>query len=331
MGFENPLLGLLGAIVTGAVIFILRFKKNHFALDIPLGPPGGSVFKPPIGVETLVALLQWLERVGLVCLLIALAGPVSIRPETLWMDRGADVLFVLDISPSMSALDMGGRSRFDVATTLIRDFANQRNADGIGLVAVAADSALLVPPTIDRTVLLDRLDSLKIGELGDGTALGTGIALGALHIGSSGAPKRAVVLITDGENNAGAVNPTTAAAILRTLGVSLWVIGVGTAGEVPIDYLDPETHIRRTGMLDSRFNADTLESIAQAGGGTYLSAPTAQALEAAFSKINTQEASFSRSRTVYHTTALHTPFVILALVLLGGGRFFRRQILGAFV
>jgi Ca-activated chloride channel family protein len=267
----------------------------------------------------------------LVCLLIALAGPVSIRPETLWMDRGADVLFVLDISPSMSALDMGGRSRFDVATTLIRDFANQRNADGIGLVAVAADSALLVPPTIDRTVLLDRLDSLKIGELGDGTALGTGIALGALHIGSSGAPKRAVVLITDGENNAGAVNPTTAAAILRTLGVSLWVIGVGTAGEVPIDYLDPETHIRRTGMLDSRFNADTLESIAQAGGGTYLSAPTAQALEAAFSKINTQEASFSRSRTVYHTTALHTPFVILALVLLGGGRFFRRQILGAFV
>jgi len=233
MGFENPLLGLLGAIITVAVILVLRFKKSHFALDIPLGPPGGSIFKPPIGVETLVALLRWMERVGLVCLLVALAGPVSIRHETLWMDRGADVLFVLDISPSMSALDMGGRSRFDVATALIRDFANQRNADGIGLVAVAADSALLVPPTIDRTVLLDRLDSLKIGELGDGTALGTGIALAALHIGSSGAPKRAVVLITDGENNAGAVNPTTAAGCFADPGGFFMGTWSGNRGRSP--------------------------------------------------------------------------------------------------
>ena len=138
-----------------------------------------------------------------------------------------------------------------------------------------------------------------------------------------------MVLITDGENNAGSVHPETAAAILREEGISLWVIGVGSSGEVPIDYIDPHTRMRRTGSFYSRFEPENLRAIAQKAGGTYLSAPSAQAFATAFSRLHEGEMIIRRSGLLTKTRSVYRPFIMAALILLCLARFIRRYILGA--
>jgi Ca-activated chloride channel family protein len=335
-GFERPLVLVLGAaaLILGAVLF--RRSRDALTLDMPLGPPGGIPFKPPFGIELLTRLLLVLDFLALALLFTAAAGPRLISTETVWLNRGADILFVLDISPSMAGIDMDGRSRFDAARELIRDFAQSRPSDAIGLVGVGNEASLLVPPTVDRNVLFSRLEGLHIGELGDGTALGMGLAVAALHIRSSGAfgtgedlPRKAVALITDGENNAGTIHPETAAALLREMGVSLWIIGAGSTGEVPIDYVDPYSRMRRTGVFDSRFDPEKLRSIARVGNGTFIAAPSGQAFAGAFARLNQGELVIRRSGTLSREQPFHRPLTILALLLICLSRFVRRVILGA--
>ncbi|MDR3122595.1 MAG: VWA domain-containing protein [Treponema sp.] len=331
IGFERPLLLFAGAVIVSLCFVIARFSKDAFALSVPLGPPGGSPFKPPFNVEFLVKAIRVLDLAGALALFVAAAGPVFISTELVWLNRGADILFVVDISPSMAGIDMNGSSRFDAARRLVRDFAAARPSDAIGLVAVGNEAGLMVPPTVDRSALYSRLETLKIGELGDGTALGLGLGIAALHIRNSTAPRRAVALITDGENNAGAINPETAAAALRDAGASLWVVGVGGGGEVPIDYTDPVTRIRRTGVFDSRFNAATLRAIARSGGGQYIGAPSAEAFSQAFSLIDQGEMIIRRSGVINRTRSFQAPLAAAALALICAARFMRRYILGAFL
>jgi Ca-activated chloride channel family protein len=151
-----------------------------------------------------------------------------------------------------------------------------------------------------------------------------------------------VALITDGENNAGAIHPETAAAALKNAHTregqasngspaSLWVIGVGGGGEVPIDYLDPVTRIRRTGTFDSRFNAESLRAIAQSGGGQYIAAPSAESFAHAFARIDEGELIIRRSLPINRTRSFQAPLIAAALALIGAARVLRRYILGAFL
>lgn len=330
-GFERPLVAAAAFVVIPLAVFIARRLHNPFVASIPLGPPGGTPFKAPFNMYGLVKALRVLEYCGAALLFFSAAGPVIKTSETVWLNRGADILFVIDTSPSMAALDMDGMNRFNAARRLLVDFAESRPADGIGLVAVGNDAALLVPPTTDREVLFSRLEQLRIAELGDGTALGMGLAVAAFHLEKSAAPRRAAVLITDGENNAGAIHPETAAAVLRDLGISLWVIGIGSGGEVPIDYVDPHTRMRRTGLFDSRFDVEALRRISLAGGGTWLSAPSAEALAAAFSRLDDREMVVRRSGIVERRQSCRLPFMFGALGLLAGLRFIKRVFLGALV
>jgi Ca-activated chloride channel family protein len=331
MGFEYPALLALGVVFILLAVFIPRFFRSLFVLTIPLGAPGGLPFKPPFGGGFLLKFLKGLEISGVLLLFIAGAGPVSKSAERVWLSRGADILFVLDISPSMAGIDMNGRNRFDAARDLIRGFAENRPSDAVGLVAVGYDAALMVPPTVDRRALYSRLESLRIAELGDGTALGMGLAVAALHLRNSSAPRRVVALLSDGENNAGAVHPLSAAPVLRDLGLSLWVVGIGSGGEIPIDYVDPFTRMRRTGLFDSRFDSESLKAIAQAGEGIYLPAPSGEALIAAFSRIAGEERIVGRSGVLIRRSSRHEPLIILALALLAGSRFLRRCLLGGWV
>jgi Ca-activated chloride channel family protein len=331
LSFERPFLIGAGLVLLPVILFMSRFFRSIFILTVPLGPPGGIPFKAPLNIEFLVKIIHVLEFLGVLLLWAAAAGPRFLSAETVWLNRGADILFVVDVSPSMAGLDMDGHSRFDAAGSLVRDFAARRPSDALGLVAVGDDAALLVPPTVDRASLISRLDSLKIGELGDGTALGLGISIAALHLRNSQAPRKAVVLITDGENNAGSVHPETAAGLLPGLGVSLWIIGVGSRGEVPIDYVDPQTRIRRTGTFDSRFDPESLKAVARKGEGTYISAPQGEALERAFSRLNEAEMTIRRSGTVTRTRPFHGPLIVAAMVLLWAVRIIRRYVLGAWL
>ena len=329
MAFERPLFILAAFIVIPGFLFISRYLKPLFALDIPLGPPGGIAFKSPVNLKFLMKILHALELAGVFLLFTAAAGPHLVYTDMIWLNRGADIIFVADISPSMAGIDMNGRNRFDAARALVRDFADRRPQDAIGLVAVGEDAALVVPLTTDRNSLYSRLDALAIGEMGDGTALGTGLALAAFHIGKSQAPRRAVVLITDGENNAGSIHPEAAAAMLGKMGVTLWVIGVGSSGEIPISYVDPVTRMRRTGTFESRYDPENLKSIAGQAQGLWIQAPTAEAFAAAFSRLDQGEMTIRRSGTVRRERPLYLFFLIAALVVFGGVRFVRQRVLGA--
>ncbi|MDR2535812.1 MAG: VWA domain-containing protein [Treponema sp.] len=329
--FEHPVLLVMGGIAVLLVLLISPYFKNAREAFIPLGPPGGIAFKPPGSITAAVRIVYAFEFIGAFLLFIGGAGPFFISSETVWLNRGADILFVLDISPSMAALDMGNQSRFVLARNLVHDFAVNRPSDAIGLIGVGNDAALLLPPTIDRQSLFMRLETLRIGELGDGTALGMGLAIAGLHLKDSDAPRKAVVLITDGENNAGAIHPETGAEVLPKLGVSLWIIGVGSGGEVPIDYLDPFTKVRRFGTFDSRFDSENLKAIARKGEGYYIGAPSADAFAHAFSRIDSSEMTIVRSGTVTRTKAFHIPFIIAGSILLLLVRFIRQYGLGSFL
>jgi Ca-activated chloride channel family protein len=329
LGFERPVFIAAGLVVLLLIFFASRYFKSLLTLDLPLGPPGGIPFKSPVNLDFLIRLLRTAELAGVLLLFIAAAGPHFVHTETVWLNRGADILFVLDISPSMAGMDMNGRSRFDAARELVRDFALRRPQDAIGLAAVAEEAALLLPLTTDRDSLLSRLDTLSVGELGDGTALGMGLALAGLHMDRAGAPRRAVVLITDGENNAGPVHPETAAAMLPKMGVSLWVIGVGSRGEIPISYVDPLTRVRRTGTFKSLFNLESLEQIALKGEGIWIAAPSAEAFSAAFARLDQGEMTIRRSGVSRRTRPFQGIFIFGALFLILAARLIRRHILGA--
>ena len=330
-GFERPLIAVAAFIIIPLAIALARRLGSPFTASVSLGPPGGVSFKAPVNLKGILKTLRFLEYCGVLLLFLGAAGPLIKTSETVWLNRGADILFVLDISPSMAALDMDGTSRFSVARRLLLDFAERRPADGIGLVAVGSDAALLVPPATDRQVLASRLVELQLGELGDGTALGMGLAIAAYQLERSTAPRRAAVLITDGENNAGAVHPETAAAMIASIGASLWVIGIGSGGEVPIDYIDPFTRIRRTGLYDSRFDVETLRQISSAGNGTWISAPSADAFIAAFTRLDSQEMVVRRSGVVTQSRSFHLPFLLAALALIAVSRFVKRFFLGAWL
>ena len=331
LGFERPLFILAAFIIIPGFLFFSRYFKPLFALDLPLGPPGGIAFKSPVNLKFLMKFLLVLELGGVFLLFTAAAGPHLIHTEMIWLNRGADILFVVDVSPSMAGIDMNGRNRFDAARSLVLEFADHRPQDAIGLIAVGEDAALVVPLTTDRSILHSRLDILAIGEMGDGTALGTGLALAGFHISKSKAPRRAVVLITDGENNSGSVHPEAAAAMLGQMAVSLWVIGVGSSGEIPIRYVDPVTRMLRTGTFESRYDPESLKNIAGKAQGFWIQAPTVEAFAAAFSQLDQGEMTIRRSGAARREEPLYVFFIVAALAVLCGVRLIRRRILGALI
>ena len=349
--FEQPLILPLGVVALILGIASRCLFSNFLSLDIPLGPPGGVSFKPRFSIALFLRILSLLQFLGALLLVIAAAGPLLVTSTVVSLNRGADIIFVLDISPSMAGIDMdmpmdsslqrgappgtatrpseGRMNRYTAARILIKDFAEKRPSDAFGLVAVGKEAALLIPPTIDRALFNARLDSLMIGELGDGTALGLGLAIAALHITHSTAVRKAVILITDGENNAGSIHPEAAAEAVQRAGASLWVIGVGSTGDIPIDYVDPFTNVSMIGTYYSQYNPEALEAIAQSGLGQFFSAATGRAFSQAFAAIHAEEMTISRLGTVTNNQRIANPFILLGLLLILVPDLIRRFALGA--
>ena len=331
IGFERPLFVLAAFIAVPLILLAARYFRPLFSLTLALGPPGGISFKSPVNLAYLTRFLQALELTAVFLLLIAASGPRFVFTEMIWLNRGADIIFTMDVSPSMSGIDMDGRNRFDTSLALMRDFADKRPQDAIGLIAFGEDAAIMTPLTTDRASLHSRMDTLAIGEMGDATAIGTALALAGFHISTSQAPRRAVVLITDGENNAGSIHPETAAAMLGQMGVSLWVIGVGSGGIIPFSYVDPVTNMLRTGTFDSRYDPENLRRIADSAQGFWIHAPTAETFAAAFARLDQGEMIVRRSGSIRREEPFHVFFVVAALAVFLGVRFVKRRMLGALV
>jgi Ca-activated chloride channel family protein len=200
----------------------------------------------------------------------------------------------------------------------------------VGLVAFGQDAALVCPPTTDYASIAARLGSLQPGIYGEGTAIGAGLATAVAHAARSSAPEKQIILLTDGENNAGSMDPGTAARTAARFGMALSIIGVGSAGEAPVTYVDPVTRQKLSGIYRSDFNGASLEALARTGGGNYYGAENKAALASAFAALAERSSSLSRSRSVSSEEGLTGQAVAAALALLalarllglagGGGR-----------
>lgn len=263
-----------------------------------------------------------------VFLVIALANPILRQQEKIFTSRGADILFVLDTSPSMAARDIslvnGTTTRLEAAKIGIKTLATKSHGASYGIVAMASESACIVPPTNDLDFFERQLNSLEIGELGEGTALGIGLTTAVYHLESSKAPKKCIVLITDGENNAGSVNPETAAALAAEKGISLYTFGIGTNGSVPIEYIDKKSGKIRSGFYESSFDTAPLENLAQIAGGTYFGIDSTAALSESLSEISSRE---DVVQTFYYRSSdknCYSFFLLLALIFFAASWIIRR-------
>jgi Ca-activated chloride channel homolog len=254
-----------------------------------------------------------LSYLGLASLVIALARPVAVVEQSQYLTRGADIVVALDVSPSMSARDLGQESRLDAARAVMTRFLRGLKNEAVGVVAFGREAALIVPPTPDYRAVAKGLAGLEVAGYGDGTAIGLGIAVACLHLRDSVAPKKSVILVTDGENNAGEVSPGTACDIAAELGIAVYVIGVGSRGDVPLEYVDPESGKLYSGTYRSGFDENALRDLADRTGGLYFPVRTASSLDPVFAKLAQEGSVDVRARTVVSARQLYLPFMIIAM------------------
>jgi Ca-activated chloride channel family protein len=298
----------------------IRYNLGVWGEGVPSFPAGGGRF------------LLWFSRVlfwvGFVLLVIALAGPVVIERQRIYLTKGVDLVIALDESPSMSARDVGLVNRFEAARQVIREFVSGRENDAIGLVAFGQEAVLRVPPTLDYEHLLEVLDSLRIMELGDGTAIGLGIAVSALHLRDSRAQEKVIILVTDGDNNAGDLSPEQAAEIAQELGIRVYTIGIGTEGETTVQFVDPESGRQVQGLYQARLNEELLKAVALQTGGRYFHSGTLGILTAVFREIDSLEKTEQEVNVFVEHRPKHAAFIVAALAFVFAGLGISRLILG---
>jgi Ca-activated chloride channel family protein len=224
---------------------------------------------------------RWLPNVvraaALVLLVIALARPQTGQAESELPGQGIDIALVVDTSSSMTATNLGDDTRLTVAQRVLTDFVEGRRNDRIGLVSFRQDSLVLSPLTLDYGALTTLLQNIQDVTLPDGTAIGVGLSDGLNLLRESRARSRAAVLLTDGENNSGTIEPLSAARIAETLGIRVYTIGV----------------IEASGRSSGRVNVDerALQEMAQITGGRYFPADSEEALGAIYESIDELEKS----------------------------------------
>ena len=305
------------------LLWVLARRLLAGRIFLPLGLADSRGVPPPLPSPTYrvaSALRRLLAALGYLLLVFAAAGPALVSQRLLYLERGNEVMLVVDVSPSMAASDILP-DRLGAARAIIRIFLASRRNEAVGLVAFGGEAALISPPTLDYAALLGRLDSLAPGMLGECTAIGSGIAVAASHgLPAGRGRERHIVLLTDGENNAGSLAPASAAALAADAGFVLSVVGIGSRGDAPLDYQDPETGTRRSGTYVSAYDRAELEALARRGGGTYYEAADGKALAAAFAGIAERSLSLSRSRAVASERSLVPSLLLLSLAALALAR-----------
>lgn len=314
--FENPYAFLLLLLIP--LLFLMRRLKifNKISFSAVLADWNGHKFEWKGKFQKFLSVLsKVLLCIGYILVVTAFADPVISYQEKVYTSIGTDVVFVIDTSPSMAAKDVNNSIRLEVAKNSIQELSQSHNGCRFGLVALGSNASVLVPPTNDQGFFSEKLSSLCVGMLGDGSAIGDGLSTAVCHLISSAAPKKCIILLTDGENNAGEIHPETAAKLSAENDISVYVIGIGSKGTVPIDYTDPVTGKQYSGYLDSDFNSASLKKIATTGNGRYYEVQTINELSETLniiSKIENINQTFTY-RTV--NKLFYSKFLLVSIIL----------------
>lgn len=260
--------------------------------------------------------LRVIRFVILALLILTLARPQLSQSRVHKSAEGIDILLALDISESMRAEDFEGINRIQTAKSVVNDFLTHRENDRIGLVVFSGESFTLCPLTLDYPVVAKLLRDVEIGQLQDGTAIGDALATATYRLRVSASKTKIVILLTDGENNAGTINPETAVSLAKLSGIKVYTIGMGKEGGARIPYADT-TFGKRYREVLTYLDEDTLKQIANGTGGRYFRATDTQSLKRIYTEIDRfEKTKFETVSSVVHKE-LAVYFLVPAVLLLG--------------
>jgi len=229
-----------------------------------------------------------LRSAALALLIVAMARPQAGQVEQEITTEGIDIVLTLDISSSMLAEDFKPHNRLEAAKVVASDFIKGRTSDRIGLVVFAAKSFTQCPLTLDYGILLDFIRQVEIGMIEDGTAIGMAIATAASRLKDSKAESKVIILLTDGENNRGQLDPITAAKVAKAFGIRIYTVGMGRKGEAlyPVDHPIFGRQYRRVPV---KIDEKMLKEIARLTDGKYFRATDKSSLDNIFKEIDQLE------------------------------------------
>lgn len=255
----------------------------------------------------------WLRVVSLGLIIVALARPQSFSSGENVYSEGIDIVLVLDISSSMLAEDFKP-NRLEAAKKITDTFISGRETDRIGLVVFSRDAFTQCPITIDYSVLQNLLIDVKSGMVEDGTAIGNAIANGVNRLRDSKAKSKTLILLTDGVNNAGEIDPLTAAEIAKQFDVRIYSIGVGTIGQAPYPFQTPFGI--RYQMVPVEIDESLLKKVSSMTGGKYFRATGNKKLEEIYAEIDKLEKTKIEVTSFRSKSELFKPWLLGALILL---------------
>ena len=252
-------------------------------------------------------------------IIIALARPQKTDNWSSHTTEGIDIVMTLDISSSMLAEDLRP-NRLGAAKDVAVEFISGRPNDNIGLVVFSGESFTQCPITINHKELINLFSGIQSGMIEDGTAIGTGLATAVNRIKASQARSKVIILLTDGSNNRGDIDPITAAEIAKSFGICVYAIGVGTYGKAPYPFQTP--YGVRYQDVDVDIDEPSLKQIASMTGGEYFRATDTKTLRSIYHEIDKMEKTkinvkeFSEKEELYHIFALMALFCIVGEILL---------------
>ncbi|HNR66720.1 MAG TPA: VWA domain-containing protein [bacterium] len=256
-----------------------------------------------------------LRMLALIFLIVAFARPQAGQQEREILTEGIDIILSLDISSSMLAEDFKPNNRLEAAKLVGAKFIQGRQNDRIGLVVFAGQSFTQCPLTLDYGILLQFLQDIEIGMIEDGTAIGMAIANCVNRLRNSEAKSKVVILLTDGRNNRGELDPVTAAKVAQAFGIRIYTIGAGKEGQAlyPID--DP-LFGRRYVPMEVQIDEELLQRVAEVTGGKYFRATDETSLEKIYTEIGELEKTKIEIKEYTRYTELFVRFVVAAILLL---------------
>jgi Ca-activated chloride channel family protein len=326
--FASPwILALLLALPTLALYFAYRRRQQKeagltYAYVSLARTAGGRSFKT--AVRPFVGALKW---IALALLIIALARPQTVDAQQSITGEGVDIALALDISGSMASLDFEPQNRLEASKAVIEQFVAERPYDRVGLTVFASEAFAQAPLTIDHEVLRRLLNDVALApdlNIEDGTAVGLGLANAANMLKASDADSKVIILLTDGVNNAGVIDPITAAEAAKALGIKVYTIGAGKLGMVPV----PQDTIfgEQVVMMPSEIDEATLQQIADITGGQYFRAENTAGLQQIYAAINEMEKSEVEIKVFEQYDELAAWLILPALFLLLAELFLKKTI-----
>lgn len=327
--FASPLFFLLLVIVPAAVAWRRR-RRPHPTLRMP----GLTVARqvPPSTALKLRWLIPFLKYAALVLMIAAMARPQWGTRQEMVLTEGINIVLAVDLSESMAALDFRREgkivNRLEAVKGVVEDFIRGRTGDRIGMVVFGSEAYTQLPLTRDYNAIAATLDRLKIGAAGKNTAIGDAIGISLKRLTDIESEANIIILLTDGQSNAGQLSPQAASEIAGEKQVRIYTIGVGTRGRAPFLVRDPvfgERYVYQQVTIDE----ETLKAIAEKTGGLYFRAENTEGLAEIYDRIDALEKTevevktFSEFNDLYPYLLLPA-FVLLALwCLLANTRFLR--------